>query len=307
MTVLVLTCEEDLTADIVVSTLQDLGVPLVRLDPADLPGRVSLSAEYAENDFHGYLKSGERMVSLGSLRSVWVRRPGTPGARTAEQSAWIAAEAEQALYGMLTSTQARWMNHPVAAAQARYKPWQLRLAHRSGFLVPATLLTTFPAMARQFAAAHRDLVVKSVSGKHPGDPPMVLPTTRISPDTDFSGVAAGPTLLQQHIPKEADIRLTCVGEHLFAARKKADPEEVDSRFTHQGTWEPVEVPDAVHQAVNSYMSAAQLAYGAFDFAEDPDGAWWFLECNQGGQFGFIQLETDQPIAQAIATWLAVEP
>lgn len=41
MTVLVLTCEEDLTADIVVSTLQDLGVPLVRLDPADLPGRVS--------------------------------------------------------------------------------------------------------------------------------------------------------------------------------------------------------------------------------------------------------------------------
>ncbi|MFJ3955867.1 ATP-grasp ribosomal peptide maturase [Streptomyces sp. Je 1-4] len=307
MTVLVLTCEEDLTADIVVSTLQDLGVPLVRLDPADLPGRVSLSAEYTGGDFHGYLKSGERMVSLSSLRSVWVRRPGTPGARTAEQSAWITIEAEQALYGMLTSTQARWMNHPVASAQARYKPWQLRLAHRSGFLVPATLLTTFPSMARQFAAAHQDLVVKSVSGKHPGDPPMVLPTTRISPDTDFSGVAAGPTLLQQHIPKEADIRLTCVGDHLFAARKKADPEEVDSRFTHHGTWEPVEVPDAIHRGVNSYMSAAQLAYGAFDFAEDPDGAWWFLECNQGGQFGFVQLETDQPIAQAIATWLAVEP
>ena len=47
MTVLVLTCEEDLTADIVVATLHDLGVPLVRLDPADLPGGVSLSAEYA--------------------------------------------------------------------------------------------------------------------------------------------------------------------------------------------------------------------------------------------------------------------
>lgn len=79
MTVLVLTCEEDLTADIVVSTLQDLGVPLVRLDPADLPGRVALSAEYAGDDFHGYLKAGTRMVSLSSLRSVWVRRPGTPG------------------------------------------------------------------------------------------------------------------------------------------------------------------------------------------------------------------------------------
>lgn len=307
MTVLVLTCEEDLTADIVVSTLQDLGVPLVRLDPADLPGRVALSAEYSGDDFHGYLKAGTRMVSLSSLRSVWVRRPGTPGARAPEQSAWITAESEQALYGMLSCTPARWMNHPVASMQARNKPWQLHIAHRSGFLVPPTLITTFPAVARQFAAAHQDLVVKSVSGKHPGDPPLVLPTTRISPDADFSGVAAGPTLLQQHIHKEADIRLTCVGERLFAARKKADPDEVDSRFSQHGTWEPAEVPDSVQQAVSTYMSTAQLAYGAFDFAEDPDGTWWFLECNQGGQFGFVQLETDQPIAQAIAAWLAVEP
>lgn len=136
MTVLVLTCEEDLTADIVVSTLQDLGVPLVRLDPADLPGRVALSAEFAENDFHGYLKSGERMVSLSSLRSVWVRRPGTPGARAPEQSTWITAESEQALYGMLACTPARWMNHPAASVQARNKPWQLQIARRSGFLVP---------------------------------------------------------------------------------------------------------------------------------------------------------------------------
>ncbi|GLW15150.1 MULTISPECIES: ATP-grasp ribosomal peptide maturase [Streptomyces] len=306
MTVLVLTCEEDLTADIVVATLHDLGVPLVRLDPADLPGRVSLSAEYTDNDFHGYLKSGERMVSLDSLRSVWVRRPGAPGARSAEQSAWITAEAEQALYGMLSCTRARWMNHPTAAAQARYKPWQLHVAHRSGFLVPPTLLTSFPSAARQFAAAQRDLVVKSVSGKHPGDPPMVLPTTRISPDTDFSGVAAGPTLLQRHVPKAADIRLTCVGDQLFAARKKADPDEVDSRFTHHGTWEPVEVPDTIHRAVLAYLDIAQLAYGAFDFAEDPEGTWWFLECNQGGQFGFVQLETDQPIARAIADWLAAK-
>ncbi|MFI0712449.1 ATP-grasp ribosomal peptide maturase [Streptomyces inhibens] len=307
MTVLILTCEEDLTADMVVSTLHDLGVPLVRLDPADLPGTVALSADYVRNDFHGYLKAGERMVSLSSLRSIWVRRPGTPGARASEQSTWLTAESEQALYGMLTCTRARWMNHPVAAMQARYKPWQLHTAHHSGFAVPPTLITTFPSVARQFAATHRDLVVKSVSGKHPGDPPLVLPTTRISPDVDFAGVAAGPTLLQRHIRKQADIRLTCIGSHLSAARKKSDPDEVDSRFTDNSTWEPVAVPDAVHRAVEGYMTTAQLAYGAFDFAEDTDGTWWFLECNQGGQFGFIQLDTDQPLAQAVATWLAAEP
>ncbi|MFB6436286.1 ATP-grasp ribosomal peptide maturase [Streptomyces sp. NPDC056411] len=307
MTVLVLTCEEDLTADMVVATLHDLGVPLVRLDPADLPGRVDLSADYVNQGFHGYLKTDERMVSLSSLRSVWVRRPGTPGIRADEPSTWLTAEADQALYGMLTCTPARWMNHPAAAAQARYKPWQLHVAQRSGFTVPATLITSFPSVARQFATTYQDLVVKSVSGKHPGDPPMVLPTTRISPDADFSAVAAGPTLLQQHVRKQADIRLTCIDGDLFAARKEADPDEVDSRFTENGAWKPAEVPDLVRRSIDAYMTTAQLAYGAFDFAEDQNGTWWFLECNQGGQFGFIQLDTDQPISQAIATWLAAEP
>ncbi|KIZ16065.1 ATP-grasp ribosomal peptide maturase [Streptomyces natalensis] len=307
MTVLVLTCEEDLTADTVVAVLHDLGVPLVRLDPADLPGRVHLSADYGTNGFHGYLRTNERMVSLNSLRSVWVRRPGTPGTRAEERSTWLTLESEQALYGMLTSTRARWMNHPAAAGQARYKPWQLHIAQQSGFTVPATLITSFPAVARQFADTYQDLVVKSVSGKHPDDPPLVLPTTRISPDADFTAVAAGPTLLQQHVRKGADIRLTCVGGHLFAARKEADLEEVDSRFAENGVWKPAEVPEHIRRSVAAYMTATQLAYGAFDFAEDANGTWWFLECNQGGQFAFIQLDTDQPIAEAIAAWLAADP
>ncbi|MFG2894549.1 ATP-grasp ribosomal peptide maturase [Streptomyces sp. NPDC048248] len=307
MTVLILTCEEDVTADMVVARLHELGIPLVRLDPADLPGEVAVSAEYVKGDFEGYLKSGERVVSLSSLRSVWVRRPGTPGAHAPEPSAWLTAESEHALDGVLDCTRARWMNHPVASVRARRKAWQLRAAHHSGFPVPPTVITSFPAVARQFARTHQDVVVKSVSGGHPTDPPMVLPTTRISPDMDFSGVSAGPTLFQLHIPKRADVRLTCVGGQLFAARRKADPEEVDSRYGEGGLWEPTDVPDRVRDAVDAYMCYAQLSYGAFDFAEDADRTWWFLECNQGGQFGFVQLDTDQPIAQAVAAWLAAEP
>lgn len=58
------------------------------------------------------------------------------------------------------------------------------------------------------------------------------------------------------------------------------------------------------RAVRAYLKCAELAYGAFDFAEDADGTWWFLECNQSGQFGFVEVETGQPIARTIAEWLA---
>ncbi|MFP3992275.1 ATP-grasp ribosomal peptide maturase [Streptomyces sp. E11-3] len=306
MTVLVLTCAEDVTADLVVSALGDAGVPVLRLDPADLPGEAALSAEYVQGDFDGHLSAGGRMVSMTSLRSIWVRRPGRPAARAEHQSAWLTAESEQALYGTLNCTGVRWMNHPVAAAQARCKPWQLRVAHHSGFAVPPTLITSFPRAAREFAAQHPDLVVKPVSGAHPSDQALALPTTTVEPDTDFAGVAAGPTLLQQRVLKHADIRLTCVGDELFAARRPSEPDQVDWRFADDGgTWTPTEVPKRIARAIRAYMSIAQLAYGAFDFAEDADGTWWFLECNQGGQFGFVQLETGQPIAEAVAAWLAL--
>ncbi|MFC9509435.1 ATP-grasp ribosomal peptide maturase [Streptomyces sp. NPDC057002] len=305
MTVLILTSKEDVTADMVVTKLHDTAVPVMRLDPADLPDKALLSTLYTQGDFEGHLSAHGHLLSMKGLRSVWVRRPGEPAAHAAEPSAWLTAETRQALFGMLYSSSARWMNDPRNADRARLKPWQLRAAHLSGFAVPPTVITTLPRLARQFAEQHREVVVKSASGPPPGEPTLTLPTTLIGPDSDFSGVAAGPALLQRYVPKRADIRLTCVGSRLFAARKTAEPHQVDGRYGDtEHAWEPVPVPDRVGTSVHDYVAAAGLAYAAFDFAEDEDGLWWFLECNQSGQYGFIELETGQPISEAVALWLS---
>ncbi|MFJ5262311.1 ATP-grasp ribosomal peptide maturase [Streptomyces sp. NPDC088387] len=309
MTVLILTSEQDVTADMVVVHLNASGVPVVRLDPADLTGGVALSGEYVHGAFRGHLWAAGRLVSMDGLRSVWIRRPGTPATRVPEPSDWLTEESSQALYGMLRGLDARWMNHPDAARRARHKPWQLRLAQRSGLPVPATLITTFPQAARDFAERFPDLVVKPVSGAHPQEPPRAVPTSRVAPGTDFAAVAFGPTLLQRRVTKRADIRLTVVGDRMLAARKPtppdADPQEVDVRFAEStGPWEESEVPARVADGVRTYLREAELSYGAFDFAEDGDGTWWFLECNQSGQFGFVEVDTGQPIARTIAEWLA---
>ncbi|WP_405558328.1 ATP-grasp ribosomal peptide maturase [Streptomyces sp. NBC_01171] len=309
MTVLILTSDEDVTADMVVLRLGEAGVPVVRFDPADLTNGVALTGEYAGDACGGQLSVGGRLVEVSGLRSIWVRRPGDAAARAAQPSSWLTQESAQALYGMLRCSDARWMNHPDAARRARHKPWQLRLAQRSGLPVPATLITTFPDTAREFAERHRDVVVKPVSGAHPQEPPRAVPTSRVAPGTDFSAVAFGPTLLQRRVAKRADIRLTAVGDRLLAARKPADPDahpdHVDVRFAPSvSPWLAAEVPPRVAVSVRRYLKAAELAYGAFDFAEDADGTWWFLECNQSGQFGFVELDTGQPIAETIAHWLA---
>ncbi|MEV3859013.1 ATP-grasp ribosomal peptide maturase [Streptomyces sp. NPDC050095] len=312
MTVLILTSEQDVTADMAVVELNARGIPVLRLDPAELPGGVDVSGEYAHGTFHGHLSVGGRVVSMSGLRSIWVRRPGAPAARSRAASAWLTEEASQALYGMLRCTDARWMNHPDAARQARHKPWQLWLARACGLPVPATLITTFPRVAREFAERYPDLVVKPVSGAHPDGGTLAVPTTRVRPGEDYRDVAHGPTLLQRRVRKRADIRLTCVGDRMFAARAQGAPDDpeavVDVRFDPDaGPWRPVSVPRRVADGVQAYLTRAQLAYGAFDFAEDSDGMWWFLECNQSGQFGFVEIETGQPIGRAVAQWLAGEP
>jgi ATP-grasp ribosomal peptide maturase len=307
MTVLILTSEADVTADLVVVHLNVSGVPVIRLDPADLTGDVGLSGEYVHGGFRGHLSAGGRLVSIEGVRSIWVRRPGAAATRAPAPSSWLTEEASQALYGMLRGSDARWMNHPDAARRARHKPWQLRLAQRCGLPVPATLITTFPQAAREFSERYPDLVVKPVSGAHPQDPPRAVPTSRVAPGTDFAAVAFGPTLLQRRIAKRADIRLTAVGDRMLAARKAADtdPDQVDVRFAlSDSPWQATEVPPRVAAAVRLYLREAELAYGAFDFAEDADGTWWFLECNQSGQFGFVEVDTGQPIARSIAEWLA---
>lgn len=58
MTVLILTTEEDVTADMVVVHLNACAVPVVRLDPADLTGGAALSGEYVHGAFRGHLSSG---------------------------------------------------------------------------------------------------------------------------------------------------------------------------------------------------------------------------------------------------------
>ncbi|MET9973128.1 MvdC/MvdD family ATP grasp protein, partial [Streptomyces sp. NPDC006356] len=87
MTVLIVTNEEDVTADMVVVHLNASGVPVVRLDPADLTGGVALSGEFVHGAFRGHLSSAGRLVSINGLRSIWTRRPGAAAARAAAPSA----------------------------------------------------------------------------------------------------------------------------------------------------------------------------------------------------------------------------
>ncbi|MFE0490136.1 MvdC/MvdD family ATP grasp protein [Streptomyces griseoaurantiacus] len=310
MTVLVLTSEEDLTADMVIGRLNDRGTPVMRLDPEHFPGRVDLTARIAAGGgTAGHLATEDRRVDLADIRSVWRRRPGPPGHLASVQKEWVSLESERAFYGTLRALDLPWMNHPEAIDRSHYKIWQLQAAAQVGFLTPRTLITTDPEAARAFAAGAGPVIVKSISGRHPEDPPLTMATVEVPRDADFSGVAACPTCLQEKVDKVADVRLTVVGDTMFPCRISSPGRTLDWRFlpVEECSWEITEIPDYVRVGALEYMEAAGLVYAAFDFAIDTGGNYWFLEANANGQFGFVELATGAPISQTIADWLTSPP
>ncbi|MFE2600091.1 MvdC/MvdD family ATP grasp protein [Streptomyces sp. NPDC059396] len=306
MTVLILTSEEDVTADMVVHRLVQQGTPVLRVDPADIPGRVALTARItAGGEVAGHLTTDRQRLALGDVRSIWLRRPGRPGAGATEQAEWVATETERAFYGALRATGAPWMNHPDAVARSRFKPWQLRTAVHAGMRIPSTIFTTVPDDAARFAASG-PVIVKSVSGRHPEDPPRTLPTSRVEPSADFAGVAASATCLQREVAKTGDLRLTVVGGEMFpCVIEPEDDQVVDWRWlpAEECAWALREIPAGLRASVQRYMDTAGLVYAALDFAIDTSGECWFLEANASGQFGFVEIATGAPISQAIADWL----
>lgn len=205
------------------------------------------------------------------------------------------------------------MNHPSREADACYKPRQLATAACCGLTVPETLVTNDPQAVRRFADRLDGRVVVKTLGSNAimeRDGPRVCYTYPLSEDdlSDLSGVEVTAHLFQERVgAKTHEVRLTAVGDALFAAAIKAgsDAARIDWRADFGAlSYRPTEVPGEVAQGVRAYLSAFGLAYGAFDFAVTPDSHWLFFECNPGGQFGWIEAATGLPITSALADLLA---
>ena len=310
MTVLVLSDDCDPTTDALVDALHNRDVPVFRCDTAWFPQRLALNANLGDDGWRGELSTDIRSVGLEAIRAIWYRSPTAfdlPEGMSAAERRHAAFEAKFGVGGVLWSLPALWVNHPARQADL-YKPRQLAVARACGLATPRTLVTNCADAVLRFA---RDLpgplVVKPLgfaSIVQEGERrPLWTHVLSAGELSDLRGIDATAHLFQQFIDKAYDVRLTVVGTQMFAvsihvgsasakADLRSDYDAVSFRVT--------EVPRFVTAAANTFMRRFGLTFGAFDFAVDNAGRWWFLECNPGGQYGFVEQATGLPITASLA-------
>ncbi|MEU3099463.1 ATP-grasp ribosomal peptide maturase [Streptomyces sp. NPDC006967] len=318
-TVLVVTALEDVTADAVVAALNERGVPVVRVDPADIGPALTFGfrVDADRPAWGGRLRTASREVESGEVAAVYYRRPTPYGTRFAhlprQQRDFAATEARHGLGGVLNALPgARYVNHPAAVARAESKPAQLRRFARLGLRIPPTLITNDPEAAREFAAERGPVVCKTFRGLPAGDDGRTgaIWTQRVDPETFDDTLTVTAHLFQAEIPKTGDVRVTVVGRRVFAQQIAAPDGALDWR---RGDWgallhAPITVPPPVVAALHSYLASFGLAFGCFDFALTGDGDdpehWTAIECNPNGQWGWLPDAED--ITEAFADLLTVE-
>ncbi len=313
--VLVVAEQLDPTADLVVHALNERDVPVLRFDLAEFPRSVTLAAEHQAEapGWTGAVVRRDRAVELREVRAVYYRRPGLPAISSEVAEVYRDWAVSQALVGMvevLSSLPVVWMHHPDVYRASAHKPGQLVAATSAGLRVPRSFIGNDLTAARRWGRAiDGPLASKPVAAASlalPDSPPMMLPTRRIEVADLDESLELTAHYLQEWVPKEFDVRLTVVGEHMFpvAIHAKSDAAEADWRSDYDALeYEPVTVPDEVAEGVRRFMAGYRLNYGAFDFAVLPDGRWVFYECNPAGQWQFIAAATGLPIAEAHASLL----
>lgn len=318
-TVLVVTALEDVTADWVVAALNERGVPVVRVDPADIGPALTFGfrIDADRSAWSGWLRTASREVEAGEVAAVYYRRPTPYGTRFAhlprQQRDFAVAEARHGLDGVLNDLPgARYVNHPAAVARAEFKPAQLRRFAGLGLRIPPTLITNDPKAAAEFAAEHGPVVCKTFRGLPAADDGHTgaIWTQRVDPETFDDTLTVTAHLFQAEIPKTGDVRVTVVGRRVFAQQIAAPDGALDWR---RGDWgallhAPISVPPPIEAALHTYLSSFGLVFGCFDFALTDDGGdpghWTAIECNPNGQWGWLPDAED--ITEAFADLLTVE-
>lgn len=310
--VLVATEADDITADMVITELNRLDVPVVRFNPADIGTGLTVSARFGTcpAPVAGHVRTPSRTADLSQVRAVYWRRPTWPTfpGLGPDDAKFAEAQARYGLGGALYAMEGPvWVNHPHHVAAADYKPAQLALAQRLGLKIPPTLVTNDPTDAREFIAAHDRVIYKTLRWtpyQREGVPVTGWAEVVTAGEIDDS-LRVTPHLFQAVVDKVADLRVLIVGWQVFAVRITSGL--LDWRKDYSAlTYDVVDLPRGVEKALFAYLDRSGLVSGSFDLAVCADGDLWWLELNPNGQWGWLEGRTGLGMSAAFAALLAGE-
>ncbi len=248
------------------------------------------------------VKNGCDPVSIRMFTGAYIRQPRMPDLNVLESDKeFVKREIGETLKSLWRSIdESVWLNAPHRLLQASNKPEQLMIAKSIGFNIPKTYIGADYNRAKSFYDdCSGNVVVKAV--KHgfnfDGKIARVAATQKIDRSSlrIIKNYAPVPMIFQEQIFKECDIRVTVVGDNIFAiaidsqeyAETKIDWRLSDCYKISLKQYK-VDLPELIKRLCLDITRKFKLRYSAIDLVLGQDGEYYFLELNPNGQWAWIE-------------------
>jgi len=258
-----------------------------------------------------------REIFLHEIKVAWFRKPSFDffghDANLSDTQRFISSECRATLDILYSLPNVSWVNDPFAANKAKSKFQQLILAARLGMSVPRTLVTNHPHRVEEFAAETQGfLLTKAVYTPNVviNGRPQGIPSKKIEiEDLKHLGhlFALGPAQLQDYVDKAFELRVTIIGETVFAIKiesQSIEAAKVDWRpFVDSLRHTEFSLPERVQRFCIDFVLQQRLKFGAMDFIVTSDDEYFFLENNPFGQYLWLENKVGLPLTRTMCDYL----
>lgn len=305
MKYLIPTEPDDTHAILAKIALENMGHQVRFVFTADLPTKQKNSV-LIDNDTYQW-RSSDRYSSIvdNDYDVVWWRRarkPYLPKTLAHPEDYKFVVRENWLFFESLTNNlapKAWWINPKHAANQANAKLLQLKVAVDCGLKIPTTLCSNDPQDIRYFVLRHESdgVIYKPLCSNFwfEEDHMKIVYTSKLS----FLELPANqslqmtPGIFQKEIKKKYELRITCFGDYLVAAKINSQTHsqgKIDWRAIPEAELgiEPYVLPESLERQILSFMKKMGLVFGSLDFIVSEEHDYIFLEVNEQGQFLWIE-------------------
>ncbi|MHA1577728.1 MAG: ATP-grasp domain-containing protein [Candidatus Thorarchaeota archaeon] len=180
------------------------------------------------------------------------------------------------------------------------KPYQMQLIANQGFKVPETLVTNSPDLVLKFLEKHQDIIFKSISSTR-----SIVKLLAKDDIQRLDDIRWCPTQFQEYI-EGTNVRVHVIGDEVFATAIESNG--VDYRYSKKddgiSKLEETTLSSELTVKCVKLAKSMGLAFAGIDLKFTPDNRIFCFEVNPSPAFSYYEEGAGQPIANAVARYLA---
>ena len=256
------------------------------------------------------INAKEYVIDNSNLKAIYYRapiylhdtyKPNLSFEKQLYRSQWTAF-----LRNLVLFENVKWVNNPIDTFRAENKMLQLKYARKNGMECPHTLLLN--SIEDIELDKDTNYIMKSLDTVllRKGDKEaFVYSTVMTGEELMKSEFAAAPVVIQEYLYPKVDLRVTVIGEKVFAVKI------VKEGIGIAGDWRrekdnvdfiEIELPEDIKKRCISIVNDLGLAFGGIDLILHND-IYYFVEVNPTGEWAWLVNKSGLKIDKAICDYL----